>query len=139
MIVLDTNVVSELMRAEPTESVSTWVAAQPATSQYTTSITHAEINYGILLLPAGKRRARLLSAANAMFSEDFAGRVLGFGMDAAALYAQIAAERRRNGRPISHIGAQIAAIARANGAKVATRNIADFQGCGVDLIDPWTV
>lgn len=138
MIVLDTNVLSELMRPEPAAPVASWVSSQPATSQYTTTVTQAEILYGILLLTAGKRRARLLSAAESMFAEEFAGRVLGFGSDAAALYSRIAADRRRAGRPISHFDAQIAAIARANGAKVVTRNVADFRGCGVELIDPWS-
>ena len=137
MIVLDTNVLSELMRPAPAEPVIAWVSARPATSQYTTTVTQAEILYGILLLAAGKRRARLLNAADAMFAEEFAGRVLGFGSDAAALYARIAADRRRVGRPISHFDAQIAAIARANGATVVTRNVADFYGCGVELVDPW--
>jgi predicted nucleic acid-binding protein len=94
--------------------------------------------YGILLLAAGKRRTRLLSAADAMFAEEFSGRVLSFGSDAAALYARIASERRRAGRPISHFDAQIAAIARANGAKVVTRNVGDFHGCGVAVVDPWS-
>lgn len=137
MIVLDTNVLSELMRPEPAESVVAWVTSRPTTSQYTTSITHAEILHGILLLPAGRRRTHLLNAANAMFAEDFAGRVLGFGTDAALPYARIAAERRRAGRPISHFDAQIAAIARATGASVATRNVKDFEGCGVTVVDPW--
>ena len=137
MIVLDTNVLSELMRPEPAEPVVSWVSSQPATSQYTTTVTQAEILYGILLLAAGKRRTRLLGAAESMFAEDFSGRVLSFGSDAAALYARIAADRRRAGHPISHFDAQIAAIARANGAKVVTRNIPDFHGCGVELIDPW--
>jgi toxin FitB len=137
VIVLDTNVLSELMRPEPAKAVVTWVSSQPAMSFYTTTVTQAEILYGILLLAAGKRRARLLSAAQAMFAEELAGRVLSFGSDAAALYARIASDRRRAGHPISHFDAQIAAIARANGAKVATRNVADFRGCGVELIDPW--
>lgn len=137
MNVLDTNVVSELMRPEPAARVVSWVSSQPATSQYTTTITQAEVLFGIQLLAAGKRRARLLSAAESMFAEDFGGRVLGFGSEAAALYARIAAERRRVGHPISHFDAQIAAIARANGAKVVTRNVADFRGCGIELVDPW--
>lgn len=137
MIVLDTNVLSELMRPKPAEAVVAWVASNPATSQYTTSITQAEILHGILLLPAGRRRTQLLNAAHGMFAEDFAGRVLGFGSDAAPLYAQIAADRRRAGRPISHFDAQIASIARACGARVATRNVADFGGCGLTLINPW--
>jgi predicted nucleic acid-binding protein len=137
MIVLDTNVLSELMRPSPAEAVVAWVASNPATSQYTTSITQAEILHGLLLLPAGRRRTHLLNAAHAMFAEDFVGRVLGFGSDAAPIYAQIAADRRRAGRPISHFDAQIAAIARACGARVATRNVTDFGGCGVTLINPW--
>jgi predicted nucleic acid-binding protein len=137
VIVLDTNVLSELMRPEPASVVVAWVSSQTATSQYTTTVTQAEVLYGLLLLSAGKRRTRLLGAAEAMFAEDFAGRVLSFGSDAAALYARIAADRRRGGRPISHFDAQIAAIARANGAKLATRNTAEFQGCGVELVDPW--
>ena len=125
------------MRPVPATAVMAWVAVQPATSQYTTTITQSEIMLGIMLLPAGKRRARLQSAAHAMFIEDFANRVLAFGTDAASLYAQIAADRRRKGRPISHFDAQIAAIARANGARLATRNVSDFQGCGIQLVNPW--
>lgn len=137
MIVLDTNVLSELMRPAPAHSVVAFVASRPASSQYTTSITQAEILHGILLLPGGRRRARLLSAAIAMFAEDFAGRVLAFGGDAALSYAQIAADRRRAGKPISHFDAQIAAIARSCGASVVARNVHDFEGCGVTVVNPW--
>ena len=139
MIVLDTNVVSELMKAAPDESVRDWIAAQPATSLYTTSITQAEILHGIALLPPGKRRDALEAAAEAMFRDDFAGRILPFGSDAARPYARIAAERRRAGRPISHFDAQIAAIARSTGATVVTRDVAGYDGCGVDVINPWRV
>ncbi len=137
MIVLDTNVLSELMRPAPSERVVRWVAAQPATSLYTTSVTQAEILHGIMLLPSGRRRIALESAAEAMFSEDFGGRVLPFGSEAAQPYARIAAERRRAGRPISHFDAQIAAIARSAGAAIATRNVADYDACGVQVINPW--
>jgi predicted nucleic acid-binding protein len=137
MIILDTNVISELMKPKPADVVVAWATSQPAAGQYTTSITQAEILHGILLLPAGRRRARLLETAKAMFVEDFAGRVLGFGGDAALPYARIAAARRRVGRPISHFDAQIAAIAHACGAAVATRNVADFEGCEVTVINPW--
>lgn len=137
MIVLDTNVLSELMRPIPDEAVVTWVASRPSTSLYTTSVTQAEILHGILLLATGRRRTQLLSAARAMFADDFAGRVLGFGVDAALPYAQIAADRRRAGRPVSQFDAQIAAIARACGAAVATRNVADFHGCGIKVVNPW--
>jgi predicted nucleic acid-binding protein len=137
MIVLDTNVLSELMKPAPAERVTRWIAAQPATSLYTTTVTQAEILHGVMLLPAGRRRNAVESAAEAMFKEDFAGRVLPFGSDAARLYARIAAERCRAGRPISHFDAQIAAITRAAGAAVATRNVADYDGCGVKVINPW--
>ena len=137
MIVLDTNVLSELMRSAPAESVMRWMAAQPAASLYTTSVTQAEILHGILLLPSGRRRNGFEAAAEAMFKEDFAGRILAFGSDAARLYASIAAERQRAGRPISHFDAQIAATARSAGAAIATRNVPDYDGCGVKVIDPW--
>ena len=137
MIVLDTNVLSELMRPAPSERVVRWVAAQPATRLYTTSVTQAEILHGIMLLPSGRRRIALEAAAEAMFSEDFGGRVVPFGSEAAHPYARIAAERRRAGRPISHFDAQIAAIARSAGAGIATRNVADYDACGVQVINPW--
>ncbi len=137
MIVLDTNVLSEMMKASPSAGVARWLAAQPATSLYTTAVTQAEILHGVMLLPAGRRRGAIEKAAEAMFDEDFAGRVLPFGSDAARLYARIAADRRRAGRPISHFDAQIAAIARSTGAAVATRDVADYHGCGVEVIDPW--
>lgn len=137
MIILDTNVLSELMRPAPAARVIEWIAGQASASLYTTSITQAEILHGLLLLPRSRRRAGLEAAAAAMFSEDFAGRILGFGTDAATAYAEIASQRRGAGRPISHFDAQIAAIARSTGATIATRNSADFAGCGVKLVDPW--
>jgi predicted nucleic acid-binding protein len=90
-----------------------------------------------MLLPAGRRRTGIEAAAEAMFNEDFEGRILAFGSDAARLYARIAAERRRSGRPISHFDAQIAAIARFAGAAIATRNVADYENCGAKVINPW--
>jgi hypothetical protein len=137
MIVLDTNVLSELMRPVPTERVVRWVVAQSATSLYTTSITQAEILHGILLLPRGRRRSTLQVAAEAMFNEDFDGRVLPFGTLSAVFYASIAADRGRAGRPISQFDAQIAAISRSAGAAIATRNVSDYEGCGVTVINPW--
>lgn len=137
MIILDTNVVSELMKPTPSAAVVRWVALQPVTSLYTTSITEAEILHGVMLLPPGKRRHGLQAAAEAMFSEDFAHRVLPFGSDAARAYATIASLRHRAGRPISHFDAQIAAIGRSARAAIATRNTADFEECGVGLINPW--
>lgn len=137
MIILDTNVLSELMRPVPAAIVIEWMAGRAPASLYTTSITQAEILHGLMLLPRGRRRAALEAAATAMFTEDFAGRILGFGTDAAPSYAQIASDRRGAGRPISHFDAQIAAIARSTGATIATRNMADFAGCGVALVNPW--
>lgn len=138
MIILDTNVVSELMKPAPADKVIRWVASQTATSLYTTSITYAEILHGIRLLPAGRRRKNFEQAAELMFDEDFAGRILPFGSDGAPFYAEVATERRRRGLPISQFDAQIAAIARATGAGLATRNRSDFDHCGIDVVDPWT-
>jgi len=138
MIILDTNVLSELMRPRPLPRVAAWVAKQPASELFTTSITEAEVFYGIELLTRGKRREGLLAAAEAMFAEDFAGRVFGFDSEAARAFSRIAAGRRSLGRPISQADAQIAAIAQVQSAKLATRNAEDFANCGVDVIDPWT-
>lgn len=139
MILLDTNVLSELMKPAPAGSVMRWMASQPATSLYTTSITQAEILHGVMLLPPGRRRNAIEAAAETMFREDFGGRILPFGSDAAHPYARIATERRRAGRPISHFDAQIAAIARSAGAAIATRNVTDYEDCGVKVINPWEV
>jgi len=114
-----------------------WVSEQPARSLFLTSITQAEILHGLALLPPGRRRKALSEAASAMFREDFAGRILSFCTEAAPFYAWIAAERSRAGRPISQLDAQIAAVARSTGASLATRNVRDFQDCGVKLINPW--
>jgi len=137
MIILDTNVLAELMRPAPSPRVVAWVAKQPATELFTTSITEAEVFYGIELLGKGKRRESLLEAAEAMFAEDLAGRIFGFESDAARAFSRIAAHRRGLGRPISHADAQIAAIAQVRGAKLATRNLADFKDIGLDVINPW--
>ena len=137
MIVLDTNVISELMAPKPDASVERWIAARPSSALYTTSITQAEILFGVRLLAKGKRRDEVEAAAEAMFDRVFADRLLTFGRDAARAYARIAAERRRRGKPIAALDAQIAAIARAAGASLATRNIADFAGCGIGLENPW--
>lgn len=137
MIVLDTNVVSELMKLEPAEPVLRWMDDQPAASLYVTSITQAEILYGVHLLPKGKRRDGVEKAAVDMFDREFEGRILGFDTGAAEPYAAIAGARRRAGRPIGTLDAQIAAIARVHGASVATRNVSDLEGCGINLVNPW--
>lgn len=101
MIVLDTNVVSEAMRPAPAERVLSWLARQPSSGLFTTTITQAEILYGLELMPRGKRRLMLGVAVDAMFAEDFAGRILAFDGDAARAFAHIAASRRARGRPIA--------------------------------------
>jgi predicted nucleic acid-binding protein len=138
VIVVDTNVISELMRPEPHPKVLAWVAAQPRTLLYTTHINQAEILYGIAALPEGRRRTALAAAAEGMFAEDFAGRILPFGAAAAVRYADIVITRRRAGNPIEGFDALIAATALAAGASVATRDTSGFAGCGLTLIDPWT-
>jgi predicted nucleic acid-binding protein len=137
MIVLDTNVLSELMRPQPHPAVVDWVAAQPRASLYTTSVSKAEILYGIAALPEGRRRAAMAAAAEAMFTDDLAGRVLSFDAAAAVHYAEIVMVRRRIGRPIEAFDAQIAATALVVGAGVATRDIGGFDGCGLAIVDPW--
>lgn len=138
MIVLDTNVISELMKPKPTRRVVTWLNAQPASSLFTTSITKAEILYGLMLLPAGRRRTSIEAAVSTMFEEDFSGRVLAFDSEAALSFARIASARRQAGQPISQSDAQIVAIAHSRGASVATRNVADFDDCEVTIINPWS-
>ena len=138
MIILDTNVLSELMRPAPSVQVLRWLAKHPPLRLFTTTITQAEILYGLELLPAGKRRAALESAVEAMFEEDFDGRILPFDSDAARVFPRIAAARRAAGRPTTQFDAQIAAIARSRGAVVATRNTGDFEHCGIAVLNPWT-
>ena len=138
MIVLDTNVISEMMRPAPTHAVSDWFARKAMSSLFTTALTQAEILYGLALLPEGQRRQALYAAARPIFDEDMAGRILPFDSDAALIYPEIAASRRQAGQPISQIDAQIAAIARSRGSALATRNVRDFIDCGIDLVDPWT-
>jgi predicted nucleic acid-binding protein len=138
VIVLDTNVISELMRVEPHPAVLAWVAAQPRALLYTTYVNQAEILYGIGALPEGRRRSALAAAAAAVFAEDFAGRILPFEGSAAARYADIVVARRRAGNPIEGFDALIAATALAKEASIATRDAGGFAGCGLTLIDPWT-
>jgi predicted nucleic acid-binding protein len=137
VIVLDTNVLSELMRSQPAAPVFAWVSAQPRATLYTTSVSKAEVLFGIAVLPEGRRRLALAAAAEAMFADDFEGRVLPFDEAAAVHYAEIVAARRREGRPIEAFDAQIAATARVAGAGIATRDTGDFAGCGLTLVNPW--
>ena len=138
MIVLDTNVVSELMRPAPAPAVEAWVSRRAAARLFLSAVSEAELRYGVAIMPAGRRRSAVEAAIETMLREDFAGRVLPFDSDAARAYAAIAADRRTAGLPIALADAQIAAIARSRGMAVATRNTGDFTDVGVDLLDPWT-
>jgi toxin FitB len=137
VIILDTPVVSELMKADPLPAVFAWASSHPSTDLFTTTITMAEVLYGIERLPHGKGRDQLLRGAESVFVEDFAGRILAFDESSARMFAVVVTRRRAQGRPIDEPDAQIAAIARANHATLATRNVDDFEGCGVRLINPW--
>jgi predicted nucleic acid-binding protein len=136
MILLDTNVVAELMRPAPLPAVVRWLNEQDAGDLYLTTITIGEIGYGVAILPSGKRRAVLEEGFRKVLGI-FADRILAFDTEAAGQYGPLMAERRSAGRPLGISDGQIASIAVAQGATVATRNIRDFEGCSVDLIDPF--
>lgn len=137
MIVLDTNVLSEILRPTPDARVLDWLAAQSRPALFTTTVTRGELFYGLQLMPEGQRKTSLLAAVQAIFDHDLAGKVLSFDSAAADAYAVIAASRRIAGKPISQFDAMIAAIAQSRGAGLATRNIRDFEGLNLRLIDPW--
>jgi predicted nucleic acid-binding protein len=138
-IILDTNVLSELMRAQPDPVVVDWFSRQTAVTFSITAITLAEILLGIALLPAGKRRDLLADAAEKMFQEDFAGNCLPFDESCTAIYATVVANRRRAGFSITTEDAQIAAIALRHNLPLATRNTKDFLHVdGLVLYNPWT-
>jgi predicted nucleic acid-binding protein len=138
MIVLDTNVLSEVITPEPSPRVQAWILLEPPSNLYTTSISQAELLYGIELMSTGRRRSALHAAVAKMLAEDFAGRILPFDSDAAEAYSRIASSRRAMGRPISEPDARIAAIAMSRGARLATRNARDFEHCGIKVLNPWT-
>jgi toxin FitB len=137
MIVVDTNVLSELMRMRPDPAVLRWFGRQSHSELFTSSVSQAEVFYGLCLLPLGKRREKLLAEAEKMFNVDFADRVLPFEGGSALRFATIAAERRSMGRPMGYPDAQIAAVTLTHRASLATRNRSDFENCGIELIDPW--
>ena len=137
MIILDTNVLSELVRLPPHEAVTRWTLQQPRTALFTTTVTQAEMLYGIALLPEGQRKQQLYALVQETFNQEFKRKVLSFDETAAQAYASIAAARRRAGNPISQSDAMIAAIAQSRGAALATRNVRDFVDCGVLVINPW--
>ena len=137
MIVLDTNVVSGLMLPVQEAAAASWMAERIPSSLYLTAVTEAELRYGLAIMPVGRRRDGLASALERMFRTGFAKRVLPFDSDAARAYADIASARRAAGRPASLADCQIAAIAQSRGMAVATRNVRDFSGMGIEVIDPW--
>ena len=138
MFLLDTNVVSELLRPSPDTAVETWVGNCRATDLFFSAIGEAELRYGVALLPSGRRRTALAAAIEAILREDFGERILPFDSGAARAYAEIAAAHRAAGRVAAPADRQIAAIAHSRGLTVATRNIRDFEGAGVAVVDPWT-
>ncbi len=137
MNVLDTNVISELIRPAPNESVVGWVDRQRSSQTYITSITLAELLYGVGRLPDGRRKRNLAEQIEAMVNDDFDGRVLAFDETAAVHYADIVIQRERLGRPIGMADAQIAAICRSHGSSIATRNVDDFTDTSVTIVNPW--
>jgi toxin FitB len=136
VIVVDTNVVSELMRPGPAPQVREWVSAQASGGLCTTAVTVAEIRYGLERLADGRRKQSLLIAATEIFAA-FGDYILPFDADAAISYATIVAHRERLGLPLDGFDAQIAAICKTRAAALATRNIKDFRETGIDVIDPW--
>jgi hypothetical protein len=138
MIVLDTNVISEIMKPTPEPHVLSWVDSVPAGETGVTAVTVAEILYGITRLPDGTRRRNLIVAAGEIFEQDFRDRVLVFDAAAAAEYATIVVEREAAGRPISMADAQIAAVCRVHHCTLATRNVGDFERTGVSTVNPWS-
>jgi len=137
VIILDTNVISALMQRDPDRSVVAWLDGQPPESVWTTSVTLFEIMYGLALLAKSKRRVALEEAFAASLSEDLGARVLAFDEDAARHAAVLSARARRAGRPVEIRDVQIAGIAGARRAQLATRNTKHFEAFGVRLVDPW--
>ena len=136
-VVLDTDVVSELMRTRPDAAVVAWVRDQPPADVHTTAATVAEIRYGLARLPTGRRRTELSAAVDDVLGA-FAARVLPFDLAAAEHYGDVVASREGAGRPIAVLDAQIAAVCRAHPAVLATRNTKDFVETGIEVVDPWT-
>ena len=137
MIILDTNVVSEMMKPQPSLRVLSWIDQNDTNDLYITTITIAEISYGLQALQDGVRRNTLEDAFNRVINEAFEYRVLSFDQSAAHFYGEFMAQRKKIGKPLSILDGQISAIARSQRMLVATRNIRDFSDCGLDLIDPF--
>ena len=139
MFVLDTNVLSAIRGSQPVPEVAAWVAAQPEERLFTTTVCQAEILAGVEIMPAGRRRRGLEAAAKAIFANAFDGRILPFDEKSAEFYAEIFTARKRAGKPTATADLMIAAIARAQGADMVTRDISGFEGCGLTLVNPWEV
>jgi hypothetical protein len=137
MIVLDTNVLSELMRERPEPAVSAWFRASSRAELWTTSIVIAELLSGIDRMSKGRKQTALREAIEGMIAADFRGQILRFDVPSARGYAHILASRQKMGRPIAQMDALIAATALANGATLATRNTSDCENCGIPLVNPW--
>ncbi|MDH6268361.1 putative nucleic acid-binding protein [Rhizobium sp. SG_E_25_P2] len=137
MILLDTNVISDLVSINPDPGVLAWVGSHPADDQFISAITVAEILYGIRILPEGRRRTMLESEIGLLLRDAFADRIFPFDAAAGECFATIMADRRSRGRPISQFDGQIAAIALSRGAKLVTRNVRDFELTGIEVINPW--
>ena len=137
MIILDTNVVSELMREKPHENVKAWIAAQKPSDLSLTTITIAEIQRGLARLPKGKRRNALERSFSAFITEAFSGRIFSFDEEAAYIYGIVAAKREKEGFNTDAMDLMISAIVKAQKASIATRNTKDFDGCGFKVINPW--
>jgi hypothetical protein len=137
VIILDTNVISELARRVPDTGVLAWLDSLEISEVATTAVTAAELRYGVARLPDGHRRRELTVMIRGILTEDFYGRILPFDERASARYADLVTGRERIGRPIGVADAMIAAICRDSGATLATRNTADFEETGIELIDPW--
>jgi len=136
MLILDTGILAEAIKASPDPKVGAWLGTQPRDDLYTTSIAQADILYGVESLPPGKRRADLLAAVVEIFAF-FDKRVLAFDADAARAHPQIVLNRKMMGQKIEPANAMVAAITRSRGATLATRNTAEFAGCGIRVVDPW--
>ena len=137
-VLLDTNVVSELIRKSPAPAVEAWAAGQPLEDLFFSAVGEAELRYGAAILQPGRRRETLVSDIERMLRDAFENRVLPFDSEAAGAYADIAATRRSAGRPIAPADCQIAAIARSRDMAVATRNVQDFEDIDIEVVDPWT-
>lgn len=137
MILLDTNVISEPMQRAPSPVVLAWLDEQPAASLYLSAVSAGELLAGVARMPMGRKRDLIARAVAAVLEDEFRDRVLPFDIPAAIAYAHVREERLRLGRPIGTADAMIAAIARVTGAAVATRNVRDFDGTGVPVINPW--